>query len=170
LVNLILETGAILALLSLALSSLSLLYSYFRNRTGDIKELENRLTRLEGNQFTDIDRDRLTKLEQNQFTPQDKKCLRELDVKVGVFWSIIEREAPRLLRQHLTPSLDALLAKAEKGISKLSKKEQMELKKLVDEQYDATVNSGDLEDPGRALVLALYKGVLEVETNSKEGC
>lgn len=146
------ELTTLLAMAGLMLSSLSLLYTFLRNRTTDIKELENRLTKLEGNQFTDTDKERL----------------RELTVKVGVFWNIIEKEAPRLLRQHLTPHLDALLAKAEGGLSKLSKKEQIELKELLEEQYSAVVNNKDVEDPGRALVLALYKGVLEVETNSKE--
>ncbi len=118
----------------------------------DIKELENRLT----------------KLEQNQFTLEDRECLRELRVKVGVFWNIIEKEAPRLLRQHLTPHLDALLAKAEGGISRLSKDEKKELKQLVDEQYRKELEKENLNDPGRALILALYRGVLEVEAEEDE--
>lgn len=140
-----------LTLVGLFLSSISLVYTFLRNRFKDIKELENRLTRLE----------------EHQFTPEDRTRLRELDVKVGIFWGVIEREAPKILRQRLTPHLDALLAKAEGGISKLSRNEQIELKKLLEEQYDKVVNSGDIEDPGRALVMALYKGVLEIKTKEE---
>jgi len=156
------DLGAVSFILSV-LSILSIIYGLFRDRSQDVRVLEKRLVTLEGNQFTSEDRERLTTLEGNQFTSEDRKGLRALEVKVGVFWNIIEKEAPRILKQNLTPLLDALLTKAENGIAKLPRDELLELKRLLDERYADITNGGDVEDPGRALVLALYRGVIEVE-------
>uniref|UniRef100_A0A6M3MDN2 Uncharacterized protein n=1 Tax=viral metagenome TaxID=1070528 RepID=A0A6M3MDN2_9ZZZZ len=136
-----------LGVVAVVLSIISIIYGLFRDKAQDVRALENRLATLEG----------------NQFTSEDREGLRALEVKVGVFWNIIEKEAPRILKQTVTPLLDALLTKAEKGIAKLPRDELLELKRLLDEQYSNIANGGDVEDPGKALVLALYRGVVEVE-------
>uniref|UniRef100_A0A6M3MGX8 Uncharacterized protein n=1 Tax=viral metagenome TaxID=1070528 RepID=A0A6M3MGX8_9ZZZZ len=142
-----------LGVIAIVLSIISIIYGLFRDKAQDIRTLENRLATLEG----------------NQFTSEDREGLRALEVKVGVFWNIIEKEAPRILKQHLTPLLDALLAKAENGIANLPREDLLELKRLLDERYADITNGDDVKDPGRALVLALYRGRLALALDSSVG-
>ena len=147
----VIDPNFLLSFSGLLLAILSFIYTFAKDKTSDVRVLENRLTTLEGNQFTD----------------EDRKTLKELEVKMGVFWNIIVREAPKLLKQKITPYLDVLLSKAELGLSALTPSEKKELLSLLDERY-AVLTKGDVEDSGKALVLALYKGILEIEVSNQE--
>jgi len=147
----VIDPNFLLSFSGLLLAILSFIYTFAKDKTSDVRVLENRLTTLEGNQFTD----------------EDRKTLKELEVKTGVFWNIIVREAPKLLKQKITPYLDVLLSKAELGLSELTPSEKKELLSLLDERY-AVLTKGDVEDSGKALVLALYKGILEIEVSNQE--
>ena len=147
----VIDPNFLLSFSGLLLAILSFIYTFAKDKTSDVRVLENRLTTLEGNQFTD----------------EDRKTLKELEVKMGVFWNIIVREAPKLLKQKITPYLDVLLSKAELGLSELTPSEKKELLSLLDERY-AVLTKGDVEDSGKALVLALYKGILEIEVSNQE--
>ena len=147
----VIDPNLLFSFSGLVLAIISLIYSLSKDKTKDVRDLENRLTNLEGNQFTD----------------EDRKTLKELEVKTGVFWNIIVEEAPKLLKQKITPYLDVLLSKAESGLSGLTQAEKKELLSLLDERY-AVLTKGDVEDSGKALVLALYKGILEIEVSNQE--
>jgi len=147
----VIDPNFLLSFSGLLLAILSFIYTFAKDKTSDVRVLENRLTTLEGNQFTD----------------EDRKTLKELEVKTGVFWNIIVREAPKLLKQKITPYLDVLLSKAELGLSALTSAEKKDLLSLLDERY-AVLTKGDVEDSGKALVLALYKGILEIEVSNQE--
>ena len=156
-------TAEYIATASLVLSLIGFLFTWLRTRISDIKEYENRFTVLEESQIEIKEyENRLTFLEQNTFTDDDRACLRELDIKVGVFWKLVESEAPKLLKRNSTPYLDALLSKAELGLNTLSIIELYELDTLLTEQYNEDLAAGDVESPGRALVNALYRARIKM--------
>ncbi len=102
---------------------------------------------------------RLTKLEQNQFRPEDRQCLYELKTKIDLWWTIVEREFPKLLVQVDTPKLDILLEKAGLfGVDYLGDKEKVDLETMLDDEYQSAINT---EDSGRAMAIALYRAVVK---------
>ena len=142
-----------LGVAGVVLSLAGFLFTWLRTRMSDVKEYENRLTFLE----------------QNIFSKDDRVCLHELEVKVELFWRIIETEAPKLLKRTITPHLDTLLSKAEPGLLNLSVEERSELVTLLVEQYRAETK-GDVEDSGRALVNALYRARIGMSLSLPRSC
>lgn len=101
---------------------------------------------------------RLTSLESNQFTQEDRNCLNELDMKMNLFWGIVEQEFPRLLVRSNTPTIDILLIKASKsGVDSLSATEHKELIERLNVEY---VNAIEIEDSGRAMAISLFRATL----------
>ena len=102
---------------------------------------------------------RLTKLEQFQFTQEDRQCLYELKMKMDLWWSIVEKEFPKLLIQKETPKLDILLEKASLfGVGYLKDKEKQDLATMLDDEYHTAIKN---EDSGRAMAIALYRAVVK---------
>jgi len=150
------------------LSLIGFLFTWYRTNISDIRKLENRLVTLEQHKVNSTQMEnRLATIEANSFNPSDRESLSELQVKVGVFWSIIESEAPKLLKRVTTPYLDILLSKAETGLSHLSSDEQLELYELLKVQYENEIK-GDVDAPGRALVNALYRARISMGLNTVE--
>ena len=128
-----------LAVVGIGVSVFSVLFGVYTYSKSNTKELEKRLVTLE----------------QNSFTKEDRVCLSQLDLKMGLFWTIVEEDFPRLLRKMHTPIIDKLLDLAhEKKLENLSKVELEELMKRLDIQY---INALELEDSGRAMAIAIYR-------------
>lgn len=140
------EIVTLVGITGLSLSILNFLYTYWRTSRGDIKEYENRLT----------------KLEECQFKEADRKCLNQLEIKMSLFWNIVEREFPKMLQQANTPRLDIMLSKIRSvGFSKLTKEEAQETYNLLNEQYEEISRNEDKTD--RKIVLAFLKGALALQ-------
>jgi hypothetical protein len=101
---------------------------------------------------------RLTQLETNQFTKEDRQCLRDNDLKMKLFWGVVEKEFPKLLKQHRTPMVDKLLTKAAMGLDKLTPNETSKLMKALDNEFNIAVSQ---KNPRRALMIAFYLKVME---------
>lgn len=144
------DIGLVLSIIGVGISILSLYLSSSRTTKEDTKRLENRLTRLEG----------------NQFKPEDRECLHEVEVKMNLFWSIVEKEFPRVLMKQRTPVLDLLLEKAEiNGVSNLTEIEQDQLLDGLNQEYDRALET---EDSGRAMAISLFRATLIYNKNHGE--
>ena len=140
------KMSEVISYISIGVAISSLLYTAYRTRKQDIASLENRITILE----------------QNQFTSSDKTCLHEVDVKMKLFWSIVEKEFPNILHSDKTPQIDKLLEKASKGTSNLSESEKKTLiKSLSNEKKEALKHN----NKSRALVVDFYTTVLQYNSS-----
>ena len=144
-------------IISFGLSLFALLYSIYKGSAANMKELENRITTNE----------------QYRFTKEDRDCMNEMKLKVDLFWSVVEKEFPKILVRHETPEFDKLLNKASDGLDKLSLEELSRLSSTLKSQYKIAKEE---ENPGRAMAIALYKGVVEEfireknESNGDQKC
>lgn len=143
------ETAQIFSAVATLISIVSLVLSQMRRSNLDAKKLEGRLVTLE----------------QHQFLENDRNCLKELELKMRLIWSIIEKEFPKLLKEPRTPYLDELLEKVEKtGLEALTKEQ---LGNLIDElgnEYELAKK----DNSARALMIAFLKGSAElVQTGLK---
>lgn len=133
----------VLSVIGLAVALGSLYFARKDRAVGEVGKLENRLATLEANRFTQEDRD----------------CLNELELKMSLFWGIVEKEFPRLLIQQNTPQLDSLLVKASmNGVGSLTDNEYNELVARLDQEY---VSALDDEDPGRGIVISFFRAILK---------
>lgn len=129
----------------------SAIYVLFRTSKMDTKDTEKRFSALT---------ERLGKLELSQMTPKERLCLQDISLKMNLFWSIIEKDFPKLLKQETTPELDVLLDKITNG--PLTTEEHSRLVHLLDVEYNKATA---IEDSGRAMALALYKATLTYKPN-----
>ena len=137
----------VLSIIGLCVALGSLYFSRKDRSIGEVGKLENRLTTLEANKFTQEDRD----------------CLNELDLKMSLFWGIVETEFPRILIKVHTPHIDILLVKASKsGVSSLTDSEHNELVARLDQEY---MEALDNEDPGRGLAISFFRALLKFSKN-----
>ena len=137
------------------LLSLTSLYLVRRDRnTTVITANENRITTLEKDVGTLQD-------QVPSFTEDDRACLQKVDMRMDLFWTVVEKEFPKLLVQQHTPKLDVLLEKASLfGIKTFSMKEKRDLSTMLDDEID---KARETEDSGRAVGLALYRATVEYE-------
>lgn len=136
------STELVLSIAGLLLAVISLYISRQDKGTEAVKDLEHRLTELES----------------NRFTTEDRQCLQDLELKMSLFWSIVEKEFPRLLVQADTPVLDVLLMKAHRvGIATFTPTERQQLLDNLDVEY---INAIEREDSGRAMAISLFRATL----------
>lgn len=136
-------TELVLSIIGLCVALGSLYFSRKDRSIGEVSKLENRLTTLEANRFTQADRDSLI----------------ELELKMGLFWGIVETEFPRILIKAHTPHIDTLLVKVSKsGVLSLTDSEHNELIARLDQEYMEALDS---EDPGRGLAISFFRAVLK---------
>ncbi len=139
-----LEMG--LSVASILLAIISIYLSRRDKGTETVKDLEHRLTTLES----------------NRFTSNDRQLLQDLELKMGLFWGIVEQEFPRLLIQKSTPALDILLARVHNvGISACTPAEQQQLLDKLDIEYILAIEK---EDSGRAMAISLFRATLIYHT------
>lgn len=146
-------TELVLSIIGLCVALGSLYFSRKDRSIGEVSKLENRLSTLEANRFTQADRDSLI----------------ELELKMGLFWGIVETEFPRILIKAHTPHIDSLLVKASKsGISSLTDSEHHELIARLDQEY---MEALDNEDSGRGLAISFFRAILKFnKTKSINAC
>lgn len=137
------------------LAIITFLYAVFVSGQAKAVELENRLTKVEANQFTEA----------------DKNCLHELDLKMKLFWGIVETEFPIFLRRDKTPQLDILLDKARvNGVKSLTFDEVGFLDDELKKEYKQAIAE---HDSGRALAIAFYSTIVKytsINGSEKNGC
>lgn len=161
-------TPLIFSTISTIIAASSFLFSYQRASKTDVANNENRITKIEGNQFTQADRDRLKFIEDDlkhcRFSDEDRKCLYDNTTKMALFWGIVQTEFPKILKQFDTPKLDKVFDKLINcGIRSLSIAEAKTFHLRLQTEYDAALKA---EKADRALILALYNMVYEYETSS----
>lgn len=131
-----------LSIASILLAVISLYMSRQDKGTEAVKNLEHRLTALET----------------NRFTASDRQCLQDLELKMSLFWTIVEKDFPRLLIQKSTPALDVLLIKSHStGIISLSLDE---LDQLLDRLNTEYINAIEQELSGRAMAISLFRATV----------
>jgi hypothetical protein len=102
---------------------------------------------------------RITALENNQFIPSDRECLHEVDLKMKLFWGIVEKEFPKILHSEHTPKIDILLEKAMTGgVSKLSEDERNQLLTHLKKERRIALKESD---KSRAIATAFYEAILK---------
>ena len=132
----------VLSVIGLLIALSSFYYARKDRSTLGAKELENRLTAIET----------------SQFTQEDRQTLTDLELKMGLFWGIVEKEFPRLLVQENTPALDVLLMKAyHAGIGAFTVTECQDLLDKLDYEYIQAIEN---EDSGRAMAISLFRATL----------
>lgn len=136
----------------LCLSSIGIIISvlalYFSRKAQAIKEMKS----LEN---------RLTKLESNQMTSRERESLSQLEIKMNLFWGVVESEFPKLLVRKSTPQLDVLLLKAAEGEAL----DSTEATNLIDGLNKAYASAVEAQDSTRAKVIAFYKAVFVFNRN-----
>ncbi len=131
-----------LSIVGILLAVISLFLSRQDKSTEAVKSLEHRLTTLES----------------NRFTAADRQCLQDLELKMSLFWTIVEKDFPRLLIQKDTPALDILLIKTySTGINTLSIDE---LNQLIDRLNIEYINAIEQELSGRAMAISLFRATV----------
>jgi hypothetical protein len=134
-----------ISLAAIALAVISLLINEWRKTKIDAKQLEKRLTDIENHLFTDKDSD----------------CLKDVALKIGLLWKVVEVEFPKILRNKNTPELDILLNKViDSGLSSLTAEEFTKLKNGLSDEYAKALL---LEDENRAIPIALWQAILEYQ-------
>ena len=154
--SIIVETGTIIGITGVIVGIISLCIAYFRYNkevVDEVKKQENRIT----------------KLEQTQFTIEDRKCLQDVSFKIGLVWSVIEKDFPKLLQKESSPKLDILLQKIDVcGFPSLMTEERVDLVKQLYEEYFKALK---IENEGHAMRLSLYIRYVEgVDALQKINC
>lgn len=130
----------ILGIIGAALSIIALIYSWANSG----KQMENRITTLEA----------------NQFTADDRRCLYDLETKMNTIWKFFEMDLPGLLKSPHTPEFDLLLEKAENGLGQMKLDEVKRLYELVDLECASETKS---TEPLRVIKLSMYRSFLQHE-------
>ncbi|MCK4266861.1 MAG: hypothetical protein KAX31_06240 [Thermoplasmata archaeon] len=129
-----------LGILGAALSIIALIYSWANSG----KQMENRITTLEA----------------NQFTADDRRCLYDLETKMNTIWKFFEMDLPRILKSPHTPELDILLEKAENGLGSMKVDEVRKLYQLIDLECASETPK---TEKTRVLSLSMYRTFLQHE-------
>jgi hypothetical protein len=146
--SLVIETSTVIAVIGLCLSAAAFLINTTKASKGEAVKLENRLTKLEADQFTD----------------QDRKCLYDIHSRFSILWRVFENDLPRFLKQEKTPQLDAILDRVEKvGLRGLTDSEYVLLEQYITSEYEKTLLDETVQD--RGFRLAIYRAVAKFSRN-----
>lgn len=152
-----------LTLLSLILGIVSTFYSWYRTREqAEDKLLTNAIeTALKDYDLTAQiglkERQEICREEVNEVTQDLSDRVKELEIKIDLFWRIVEKEFPRLLKQETTPNLDLILNIAENGYDCLTQEMAKDLYMRLKEEYRIALQH---ERPCRGYLLVMYMGGL----------
>jgi hypothetical protein len=103
-------------------------------------------------------------IQQNQKIHTIELQMNTMDTKFNVFWSVIEKELPKILIRPHTPEIDAYLRKMEKGES-LTEDEKVDLIKRMREVLD---KRDEEQDTSLKLGYAFVIARIESELATKE--
>ena len=106
---------------------------------------------------------RLTVLEANQFTSEDRRCLHDVETKMNTIWKFFERDLPAALRSPHTPELDELLEKAKEGLGHMRVDEVKRLYVLIEAECEQeTKETSSI----RVMTLSMYRSFLKHEISA----
>lgn len=147
------EVSEFLSIIATLIAILTLILTEIRRVTLNAKNLEGRLVTIE----------------QHQFLEEDRSCLKELELKMKLLWSIIEKEFPKLLKDPTTPYLDDLLDKVmQVGLAGLTEEQLNNLLDELENEYDLAVKT---KNSGRAMMISFLKGSAElIHSGFKNTC
>ena len=137
--------------ISLVIAVLSILLSIQRASKSDLEKVKEDAVALEH---------RLTVLEQNLFSTVDRVCVQEISTKVGLLWDAF-KTFPSFLKRESTPELDKIWSKAEKDIKLLTKEEAKKLLTAMDQEIKDAIATES--NPARAFIATIYRVVFKYE-------